>query len=63
MCLRDGQKNGGNLEDIVEVLLVSRSVLKEFVLVAGQLEALFAWWGISGVLFEKNMMGFGAKKL
>lgn len=40
-----------DLEDIVEVLFGAGSVFEEFVFVAGQLEALFAYrQGVSGVL-------------
>ena len=62
MRLRDGEENGGDLEDIVKVLFGSRSVLKEFVLVASKLKTFLAWRGISGVLFKKNKMTFGAKR-
>lgn len=63
MRFRDGEENGGDLKDIVKVLFGSRSVLKEFVFVASQLKTFLAWRGISGVLFEKNKMIFGAKKV
>lgn len=62
MRFRDGEENGGDLKDIVKVLFGSRSVLKEFVFVASQLKTFLAWRGISGVLFEKNMI-FGVKKV
>lgn len=47
-CLRfrDREENGGDLEDIVEVLFGSRSVLQELVFVAGQLKALLACGGV-----------------
>ena len=51
------------MKDIVKVLFGSRSVLKEFVFVASQLKTFLAWRGISGVLFEKNKMIFGVKKV
>ena len=63
MRFRDGEENGGDLKDIVKVLFGSRSVLKEFVFVASQLKTFLAWRGISGVLFEKNKMIFGVKKV
>ena len=62
MRFRDGEENGGDLKDIVKVLFGSRSVLKEFVFVASQLKTFLAWRGISGVLFDKNKMIFGAEK-
>lgn len=43
MGFGDGEEDGGDLEDIVEVGFGAGAVFEEFVLVAGELEAFFAW--------------------
>ena len=45
MAFGDVDEDGGDLEDFVEVGFETGAVLEDFVFVAGEFEALFAWEG------------------
>jgi len=45
LAFADGEEDGGDLEDIVEVCFDARAVFEDFVFVAGDFEPLFACVG------------------
>jgi hypothetical protein len=48
LCFGDGEEDGWDLEDIVEIFFSAGSVFEQFVFVTGEFKALLAWFEIKG---------------